>query len=237
MNSKAPSKRPASLQPLPLAVYLTGAVGSTFLICAPEAHSAIVYWNPADQTATPTGASYVFDMLTGNVTSSVSSSTYGFLFLNRTPSPDNYPSLFSTTSLPGGQLALLGVEPFNGAYNLQKISYGTSIGSDGNWGGNQTDFDFSSRPQYQWNTNLDGTTGYVGLRFNISSATHYGWARFTYDDATTGNLTLNDFAYENTAGASIAAGNIGAVPEPSRALLALAGLGAAALRRRRKQAA
>jgi MYXO-CTERM domain-containing protein len=56
-------------------------------------------------------------------------------------------------------------------------------------------------------------------------------------DATAKALTINSAYVESVANTPITVGDIGAVPEPSSALLALAGVGAAALRRRRKQAA
>jgi hypothetical protein len=37
----SPSSRPVSLQPLPLAAYLTGTVGSTFFVSAPQAEAAV----------------------------------------------------------------------------------------------------------------------------------------------------------------------------------------------------
>ncbi len=105
----------------------------------------------------------------------------------------------------------------------------------GSNGFNEADFDFNNGGAYPWNTKVDGTTGYTGLRFDISGGTHYGWARFTYNDASD-NLVLHDFAYEDVAETSINAGD-GAIPETGSALLALAGLGGLALRRRRQRVA
>ena len=85
----------------------------------------------------------------------------------------------------------------------------------------------------QWIRLLDDTTvsfgswagidsGYMGLEFDISGQTHYGWARITsvYDSPT---VTIHDWAYETQPGVGIAAG---AIPEPSTtALFCLGGLG------------
>ncbi len=56
--------------------------------------------------------------------------------------------------------------------------------------------------------NFLGTEGYVGVRFDISGATHYGWARIEMSaDGTT--MTIKDYAYDATAGAAINAGDVG----------------------------
>lgn len=66
-----------------------------------------------------------------------------------------------------------------------------------------------------------------------TSAGNYGWANVDWDNSTN-LLTVNSAYLESVAGAPITVGDVGAVPEPSRALLMLAGLGGVALRRRRK---
>jgi hypothetical protein len=87
------------------------------------------------------------------------------------------------------------------------------------------------------------TPVYLGLSFDISGQTHYGWAQIsTTMLGTTSNtadslVTVIDYAYETTPGASLLTGQtVGApTPEPSSlALFALGAAGIAALRRRRK---
>jgi hypothetical protein len=85
-----------------------------------------------------------------------------------------------------------------------------------------------------WNSNQAGLAG-----FQLANG-DFGWIRLVWTDTDAdvrpNTLTAIDWAYEDS-GAPIAAGDTGAAPEPgSTALLALAGAGAAALRRRRKVA-
>ena len=221
-----------------LAAYVSGAIGSATFLAAPQAEAAIIYWNPSDAVEpvnTGYSASYIgfnFDMLTGAVTASGSETNTGFLFYSRHA---EHESLRATLSDSFGTVA----GPSN--YELARLTAGTVIGAASNFAGSYGYKSFGNHgsSNAQWDTEVDGTTGFVGLRFAIAGQSHYGWARFNYDDATTGDLTLLDFAYEDVAGQSISAGDIGiaAAPEPSRALLALAGFGAVALRRRRKMAA
>lgn len=57
---------------------------------------------------------------------------------------------------------------------------------------------------------LGVTNGYLGLSFKINGQTHYGWARLTVQTPGRGaayfKVTLTGYAYENTAGTPINAG-------------------------------
>jgi len=85
-------------------------------------------------------------------------------------------------------------------------------------------------PASQWE---GGGEGYLGL-WNYSGGTRYGWARVAWDD-TSKALTLKDFAVETDVGVGILAGDVGAVPEPSRTLLLAIGMAGMVLRRKRRQ--
>jgi hypothetical protein len=87
---------------------------------------------------------------------------------------------------------------------------------------------------------LPGESGFAGMRLALGGSDYdYGWIRLQVDDLNADNipdrLTVFDWAYEDTQDTPIAAGQTGSVPEPTAAaLLALAGAGAAFLRRRRQ---
>ncbi len=90
----------------------------------------------------------------------------------------------------------------------------------------------SFKSGYIGNWASDGTPGYMGLSFDLSGSTYYGWARAGTDFSTT-TLTVYDWAYNDQAGAGLEAG----IPEPTTlGLFCLGAAGVLALRRRKRQA-
>lgn len=218
--------------------YLLAATG-TATVAASSASAAIVYWNPADVTAfqSPPGDEptnfFNFDMLEGLASIAEGRSATAFAV----DVSGDYVQIYNMT-VPSGI-----VSTFAGsAFLASKLAFGTPIdgNSSFNTGYGSAFFDFGNYLNNpDWNTGNDGVTGYVGLKFEIlPGETHYGWARFTYND-TSNNLVLNDFAYENVAGVGILAGAGAApIPEPgSAALVAALAAGSIATYRRRRQAA
>lgn len=82
---------------------------------------------------------------------------------------------------------------------------------------------------------LSGEMGYIGFSFDHEGTTCYGWAEFTITSGGDfGSVTIGDWAFEDS-GAPIGVGST--VPEPASAAagLGLLALGAAGVRRWRKQ--
>ena len=61
---------------------------------------------------------------------------------------------------------------------------------------------------------IGATDAYIGVKFDIAGAAHYGWVRVDLSaDGTT--LTVKDYAYEATAGSTINAGEIDPLATPT----------------------
>ena len=75
-----------------------------------------------------------------------------------------------------------------------------------------------------------GQEGYLGFLFTADASTgpYYGWMRVAFTNNAPGGIIM-DWAYDNTGSAI----TVQSIPEPSRALLLMAGTFAARFRRRR----
>jgi MYXO-CTERM domain-containing protein len=209
---KLKSPLPFSRQSMPLAAYLTGAVGSSFLVSAPQAEAAV--------TAVTFPVS-VLNQSSGTV-NGPTSPNLGDVFM--VGQPGGIAIAYAYNNIVYGPLG-----------SAKFFANGTTLGAGagGNIGGYAAFF-YDSTNEWAASLNLASQPN-KNIGFQTTNG-NFGWANVSWD-ATAKELTFNSAYVESVPGASIIVGDVGAVPEPSRALLALAGFGAVALRRRRKQAA
>ena len=227
------SARKGYLKPAQITGYLAGAVGTAALLGAPQAEAAVtaVTFGFGSVLNTATGYSQQFlvngvsggafgTMYAGGTNSNIrlgrDGSSQGSVYhaynsAARYPKSQGLPTFFADTVTIGGSAG------------------GGSFGNNGYIG---RSFWYNS---YNSDFNLTSNENNKNIGFRTSSG-NFGWANVSWD-ATAKALTINSAYVESIENAAITVGDVGAVPEPSRALLALAGFGAVALRRRRKQAA
>jgi hypothetical protein len=196
--------------------YLAGAVGTAALLGAPQAEAAVVAvtFGFGSELSNPPD---VF-----NISNTVGPG-FGNLFSNANPT---VVQLGARTSYGWGSVYSEGTQ--NGYQGLPTFfASGTTIGNNSNGVLGSAFFQLGGGP-------LDFTSDQLNKNIAFKTSTNnWGWANVSWTEANN-TLTINSAFVETTANTPI---TITAVPEPSRALLALAGLGGVALRRRRKQAA
>lgn len=75
--------------------------------------------------------------------------------------------------------------------------------------------------------------GLIGIAFQMAPGgpDYYGWIKMTFSN--TGDAEINSWAYEDVSGVAIAAGDIGAVPEPGTACFGILLIAVGLAKRRR----
>ena len=238
------------------------ALDRHFLACAAAAtagvaaasngsEAAVIYSGLRDTQvnhATPTGIYIDVDTLLSGAPSSAAPewhlNIYNFTFQSGTKAvrlltPDNFATpVASRNTDPVGFIG-------TGGYSyVSKLVAGTIIGASSTFvestpagipysylafNSVTTGYDVSP-----WNGGA--TDGFMGFQFTSNGNTHYGWARLNIEKFSDPNrpfgITLRDFAYEDVAGQSIAAG--AGIPEPAGLALAVLALGAVGIRPTRK---
>lgn len=126
-------------------------------------------------------------------------------------------ALGGNTTIPG-TMNFAGASSASSAKLSQYFKVGPDRGNAGYWPNNTPEF--------------------LGLSFQRSGLTYYGWAEISVDVTTqNATATLYEVAYNNVAGQPITTPALASIPEPSSlALFALGAIGIAALKKRRKAA-
>ena len=102
---------------------------------------------------------------------------------------------------------------------LVNIPQGSSVGAGNSWGSGSAILGINadiSIPLLGYSTNVQsgpmiGTTGFIGLKFDVGGNTHYGWARVEVT-ANGEILSIKDYAYDGTPNTAIVAGETGSGP-------------------------
>jgi hypothetical protein len=204
------------------------ALAGSAVLAAPAAANASIIYNTGSPTGLPatiqTGSTTSIDIsLDGTITDFT-------LAVNTTPQA-SVSGPVTTLFLANGD----GPEALASG-TLIDVSTATTLG-----GGNLfsiVGFDKSGN----WQSTGAPVQAYLGVAFDISGSTHYGWAQLIVDavifPGSGASISLIDYAYEDQAGVGIEAGTTAdAVPEPSTlGLFALGAAGVIALRRKRQNA-
>jgi len=217
-----------------------GLVSGVTLAADRAAEASIIYNEPVTPITVPLGqvTSSGID-IDGN-----SSTDYTFTYSVPLPGPEAMNYIIETPAATSSVNSVV----IDGAY-AAALNAGDVISSLSTFGaGSQTlgiaqaiKLDSGGTSLQTWGPFPNAGVKYLGLKFDISGLSHYGWIRLQ-DVATTGTgqtLTITGWAYETEAGASIKAGQESspAVPEPASLLqlaMGAAGLaGISSIRRRR----
>jgi hypothetical protein len=127
---------------------------------------------------------YTVDYVNGNViTTSAAPATNGWLGSSSS----------GPTALAGG-VPITSADAFTAGSGSMGSAFDVAFGAP-----------FSAYGYTTASGNFLGTESYVGIRFDVSGATHYGWVRVEMDSTAT-SMTIKDFAYNSAANAAIGAG-------------------------------
>ena len=205
--------RQGSLKPSQLTCYLAGAVGTAALLGAPQVEAAV--------TAVTFGFGPQLTVADG-YDSWATSPFFGTLFGNAQPTS------LALGTFTGDVGAVYHTSSYNSyAGTARFFANGTVIGAGGN--GNKGYAFFQNDSAASVDFTSDQLNKNIGF---LTTTNNWGWANVSWTEATK-TLAINSAFVESDPFTPITIP--GAVPEPSRALLALAGLSGVALRRRRKQ--
>lgn len=223
MNRSTPTALSAASEKH-LTTYAAAALaGATVLTAAQVAQAGILTFTFGPQVLTGTNTLQKFQLFPNGPTLDIISRTGSSRAIG--VFPDNLKTLPITGGIPtSGSRAY--------AANLAK---GAAISAGKTFLANASFADIAHYSFQRYPSFFRNQTGYVGFKFtdpNISTQTDFGWVRIGVNQTET-QLTIFSAAYDNT-GASITAGQTGAVPEPGSLGLLAGGAGCLAAWRLRK---
>ena len=181
------------------------------------------------------GASVVYSGLTALSVDSGHTSVN----INLNPGMDAIPDLTVTWATAGFSNSVSVTPAGTNGLNVGPLSLGSAITLGNTTSGATTLTAKNCCVTYSgpWSGLANGSSAYLGVRFDASGQDHLGWVQITVNNRDTSSLQVDGYAYNDVAGAPINAGDLGAVPEPTSLLLFASGAaGVLALRRRRKAA-
>lgn len=135
----------------------------------------------------------------------------------------NFRSVYAYVGSTGGVLASSGGSPsalsagdnisnldnFSSGWNrmIRQFNYSTSFNAPS--ASNTSSASGSSSTSSVIGNFPNGATKFIGVKFDISGSTHYGWVRVTpYANSVNSSVTILDYAYEKCPGQPIQAGQV-----------------------------
>jgi hypothetical protein len=177
------------------------AIAGTLVAAANTAGAQIIYTDVSPDEVVNTGGAYNLDLNNDGTVD------YQFQVTHGTNSAYGFPiqyDLAAIVPVPGSGNA---IDTLNGpiAHNLNDPLNSTNAWVDD--AGASYQLLGLNLPSLAYQTgNFIGTTDkYIGFKFKISGADHYGWVRIDLNSTAT-SLTIKDYAYDATANTQILAG-------------------------------
>src|SRR5690606_12475010 len=170
-------------------------------IGASEVDGQVIYTDVNPDFSGGMGSSYAIDFDNDGVDDVIidnnTYSTFGYV----------YPRIYATPQGTNAVLGTIGFGPYAYPFALNSgdmISSGAYGYFLDNYYNNSMNYNNS------FGTWIGVTDKYLGVQFNRSGNTYYGWARL--DVTTSGTFIVKDFAYQSTPGIGILAGEVPAAP-------------------------
>ncbi len=192
-----------------------------------EANSQVVYTDVNPDYSGSLGSSYAIDFDNDGIDDIILNNSGGGVSYYGGIISFKYAGLYAN---PQGSNAVLGSMSYGFAYPLA-LNSGNTISSNAgsffnNTNSNLMNFYYSFN--YYGSTLSSGSFGkwtgatdkYLGIKFDISGQTHYGWIRLDVDKNS--SFSVKDFAYETTPNKAISAGDqVGSLPCASPTALSI----------------